>query len=134
MSDEVKKNKGTEEVKGQPTVAATDNVEVIVVPDEEEKVDNLIKLSRTYDFEGRHVSEIDLTKIENLNAMQMQGIENTYRRIAKNVSSTPELTIEYAMAAAATLTDLPIEFYKRINAKDITKIKNRVINFLYSED
>lgn len=64
----------------------------------------------------------------------MQDIEKLYRKIAKSASSTPELTIEYAMATASKLTDLPLEFYQRISGKDITKIKNRIINFLYSED
>lgn len=59
----------------------------------------------------------------------MQDIEKLYRKIAKSASSTPELTIEYAMATASKLTDLPLEFYQRISGKDITKIKNRIINF-----
>ena len=111
---------------------ATDTKKVvdIIIPEEEEKVDNIIKLSQTYNFEGEHISEVDLTNLENLNALQMQ----LYRKIAKSASSTPELTIEYAMATASKLTDLPLEFYQRISGKDITKIKNRIINFLYSED
>ena len=115
---------------------ATDTKKVvdIIIPEEEEKVDNIIKLSQTYNFEGEHISEVDLTNIENLNALQMQDIEKLYRKIAKSASSTPELTIEYAMATASKLTDLPLEFYQRISGKDITKIKNRIINFLYSED
>ena len=110
---------------------ATDTKKVvdIIIPEEEEKVDNIIKLSQTYNFEGEHISEVDLTNLENLNALQMQDIEKLYRKIAKSASSTPELTI-----TASKLTDLPLEFYQRISGKDITKIKNRIINFLYSED
>ena len=110
---------------------ATDTKKVvdIIIPEEEEKVDNIIKLSQTYNFEGEHISEVDLTNLENLNALQMQDIEKLYRKIAKSASSTPELTIEYAIATAS-----PLEFYQRISGKDITKIKNRIINFLYSED
>ena len=104
---------------------ATDTKKVvdIIIPEEEEKVDNIIKLSQTYNFEGEHISEVDLTNLENLNALQMQDIEKLYRKIAKSASSTPELTIEYAMATASKLTDLPLEFYQRISGKDITKIK-----------
>ena len=89
---------------------ATDTKKVvdIIIPEEEEKVDNIIKLSQTYNFEGEHISEVDLTNLENLNALQMQDIEKLYRKIAKSASSTPELTIEYAMATASKLTDLPL--------------------------
>lgn len=49
---------------------ATDTKKVvdIIIPEEEEKVDNIIKLSQTYNFEGEHISEVDLTNLENLNA------------------------------------------------------------------
>ena len=102
---------------------ATDTKKVvdIIIPEEEEKVDNIIKLSQTYNFEGEHISEVDLTNLENLNALQMQDIEKLYRKIAKSASSTPELTIEYAMATASKLTDLPLEFYQRISGKDIQR-------------
>ena len=62
---------------------------ILLSQEEEEKVDNIIKLSQTYNFEGEHISEVDLTNLENLNALQMQDIEKLYRKIAKSASSTP---------------------------------------------
>lgn len=115
-----------------PAVPA--DVKVIKIDREEEKVDNIIKLSQKYSFEGEIIEQIDLTGLEDVTALQMQKAESKYRKITKNVSSTPELTLDYALAMANTLTGLPIEFLQRMSGKDATKIKSRVINFLYSEE
>lgn len=129
-SDERKKDNVVE---AEQAVCAT-NVEDITIPAEEKTDENIIKLSKTYRFEGREIKEIDLTGISSLNALQMQKIESLYRKITKNTSASPELTLDYALAAANVLTDLPLEFLMRISGKDIVKIKSRVVNFLYSED
>lgn len=111
-------------------------IEVITVDDEEsaDEVENVIKLSKSYQFEGEIINKIDLSGIETMNAMTMQKIDRLYRKIAKSPVASPELTLDYAIAAAHVLTNLPLEFLKRISGKDIIKIKSRVINFLYSED
>lgn len=109
-------------------------VKVITADEEEEKLDNVITLSQPYNYEGEVIETLDLTKIEDLNAIQMQKADNIYRKLTKNVSTTPELTYDYAIAVAHVLTGYPLEFFRKISAKDLTKIKTRVINFLYSED
>ena len=118
-----------------PAMAAAKKPTKVITTDvEEEKLDNVITLSQSYDFEGEIIETLDLTKIEDLNAIQMQKADNIYRKLTKNVSTTPELTYDYAIAVAHVLTGYPLEFFKKISAKDLTKIKTRVINFLYSED
>lgn len=113
--------------------AAAKPVKEITVSEDEEKIDNVIELSTCYRFEGETIDKIDLTGIEDLNAATMQKAEQIYRKITKNVSTTPELTLDYALAIAHILTGYPLEFLKQMNGKDATKIKMCVINFLYGE-
>lgn len=109
-------------------------VKEINIDEAEEKLDNIIKLSRTYRLDGEEIDTIDLTKIEDLNAITMQKADNIYRKITKTPASMPETTYDYAIAVAHILTGYPVEFFRQISANDLTKIKLRVVNFLYSED
>jgi len=109
-------------------------VKEIVIDEAEEKLDNIIKLSRTYRLDGEEIDTIDLTKIEDMNAITMQKADNIYRKITKTPASMPETTYDYAIAVAHILTGYPVEFFRQIGANDLTKIKLRVVNFLYSED
>lgn len=111
---------------------ANDVVDVIIDGTEEE-ISNVIELTKKYRFEDKVIAELDLKEIENLSANKLQEIEGLYRKTTKNISSTPELTIEYAMALGSILTGLPLEFFKQLNARDVMKIKTRVINFLYGD-
>ena len=106
-------------------------VKEITVEEEDEKLENIIELSRVYKFEGEEIKTLDLTKIEDLNAIQMQKADNIYRKITKTPATMPETTYDYAIAVAHLLTGYPIEFFKKISAKDLTKIKMRVVAFLY---
>lgn len=115
--------------------AANDDREVvnITIDDGDDKVDNVVKLSKIYHFEDRDIEEIDLTGLEDLTGAMSQKIESLYRKTTKNISAQPEITLDYAMATASILTDLPVEFFRQISSKDLTKIKSRIINFLYED-
>ena len=93
----------------------------------------VVELSKKYRFEGEIIDTIDLSGIENITGEEAQVIDKLYRKITKNPSVTPELTLDYAMAAASILSGLPVEFFKHISMKDILKMKNRIINFLYAD-
>lgn len=114
--------------------AAAKPVKEIVIDEAEEKLDNIIKLSRTYRLDGEEIDTIDLTKIEDMNAITMQKADNIYRKITKTPATMPETTYDYAIAVAHILTGYPVEFFRQIGGNDLTKIKLRVVNFLYSED
>lgn len=140
--DEVKASAAEENKNGTAAIPANDpaptaakkSVKEINIDESEEKLDNIIKLSRTYRLDGEEIDTIDLTKIEDLNAIQMQKADNIYRKITKTPASMPETTYDYAIAVAHILTGYPVEFFRQIGANDLTKIKLRVVNFLYSED
>lgn len=109
---------------------------VINIPDdtEDEELSNIIKFSKTYEFEGEKISEIDLSEIENVNYIKMQEVEKAYKKLPQTLTIQPESTMEYAMAMAHVLTGLPLEFFKYISGKDLRRIKTRVINFFYGTD
>ncbi len=109
-------------------------VKVITADVEEEKSENVITFSKSYDFEGELIETLDMTKIEDLNAIGMRKVDNIYRKLTKNISATPEFTNDYAIAVAHVLTGYPLEFFQKISAKDLIKIRTCVINFLYSEE
>lgn len=123
------------QAKATAPAAASDDREVvnITISEDDEKVDNVVKLSKIYNFEGKEIEEIDLSGLEGLTGAMSQKIESLYRKITKNISAQPELTLDYAMATASILTDLPVEFFKQIGSNDLTKIKSRIINFLYAD-
>lgn len=105
-----------------------------IVNDEDLNVEYIVKFSKKYMFEGDIINEIDLSGLEDLGFDNLQEIEKIYKKITKSYTSTPDLTDEYALAAAAVVTGLPIEFFTRISLKDIKRIRNRVIGFLYITD
>lgn len=117
-----------------PNAATNDKDTVkIDISAEDETIDNVIEFSKRYDFEDKSIDRIDLSGIEDMSGATAQKVEQLYRKITKNISASPETTLDYAMAIASILTDLPVEFFKQINAKDLMKIKIRVVNFYYGD-
>lgn len=112
------------------------NTIVVDIPAEaeDEDLDYIVELSSVYKFEGKLISELDLRGLESVNYFKMQEIDKVYKKLSPTFTSTPELTPEYAIAAAQVLTGLPLEFFKYLSGRDIRKIRTRVINFFYKED
>nr|DAW23834.1 MAG TPA: tail assembly chaperone protein [Caudoviricetes sp.] len=131
---EVKSETSPQEDKIRVKKMVPDDVKVINVGTEEESVDNIVHLSQKYSFDDEIIETIDLRGIEDVSGADMQKAESLYRKITKNISSTPEITVDYAIAMAHVITGKPVEFFKNLNAKDVIRIKNRVVNFLYTED
>lgn len=104
-------------------------VEQAAVQAEESKM----KLSKVYDFEGAKVSEIDFSGLENLTADDMIKA-NKVLNASGNVTVLPETNLEYTLVIAASATDYPIEFYKRLVPRDAIKVKNRVTSFFFGEE
>lgn len=114
-------------------ITSADDVKEIVVDETAEAVDTVVLFSKKYKFEGKTIESVDLSGLADLSAEDGQDIERLYKKITKTYSTSPETTVDYAMAAASKITGLPVEFFKQVSLKDAVKIKNRVINFLYTE-
>lgn len=95
--------------------------------------DNKVVFNKEYEFEGKKIKEIDLSKLDDLTAKDMIDANKVYQTNG-GFSAMPEITLQYAIILAANATQLPIEFFEQLGAKDATKLKNRVTSFLFSED
>lgn len=93
--------------------------------------ERVVKLSKTYNFEGDMVSEIDLSGIEDLTAKSMMKAERALTA-AGEVSVMPQNNLRYCLIIASECTQYPIEFYEMLNMKDATRVKNAITNFTFS--
>jgi len=96
-----------------------------------EDIDNyVIKLTKTYDFEGQKIREIDLSGIDDITAADMIKANKVLSN-SGTVAVLPEMNLEYILIIAASASGLPIEFFKTLKPRDAIKVKNRVTHFFY---
>ena len=101
---------------------------------EEDKSELIVDLSKIYEVDGEEIESIDLTGLEDVSQSQQDKANKLYKKIAKTVSTTPELTTEYAVAMTHVLTGIPLEVVKQFTFKDKIRLKNAIMVFLYGED
>ncbi len=102
---------------------------VEILPDEE----FIVKLSRTYEFEGDKISELDFSGLEDIVADDMIKA-NKVLVTSGTVAIMPENDLHYALVIAARATGIPIEFYRKLKPRDAIKVKNRVSSFFFGEE
>lgn len=98
-----------------------------------EEAENIVKLSKIYDFEGEKVSQIDFSGLENITADDMIRA-NKVLSTSGTVSILPENDLHYTLIIASSATGLPIEFFKALKPKDAIRVKNTVTSFFYGEE
>lgn len=91
----------------------------------------VLKLEKPFDFEGEHIETADLRGLRDLNGRQMINMTNYLVRIGSPISSRPEISVEFALLAAATVMGKPMEIMDKFGARDVIRIKNRVSGFFY---
>ncbi|MCI7097535.1 MAG: phage tail assembly protein [Lachnospiraceae bacterium] len=106
---------------------------VIIVGEAAKKEEEILKLSRTYQFEGEEISEIDMSGLENLTADDMIRA-NKVLAASGTAAVVPETNLEYTMVIAANATNRPIEFFKALKPRDAIKVKNKVTSFFFGEE
>lgn len=94
---------------------------------------SIVKLTKTYQFEGETISEIDMSGLENLTANDMIKA-NKVLQAAGTVTVMPEANLEYALIVAASATGRPVEFFRGLVPRDAMKIKNAVTSFFFGEE
>lgn len=95
--------------------------------------DFLVKLTRTYNFEGKEISEVDLSGMDDLSANDMIRTNKVLQN-SGTVSAIPETNLEYALIIAASATGIPVEFFKGLKPRDAIKIKTQVTSFFFGEE
>ena len=95
--------------------------------------ERVLKLSKTYNFEGEEVSTVDLRGLDDVTAGQMIQAQKMITK-SGNITGLLETNIEYLLILASFGSGRPIEFFKQLNAKDVVKVKNRVTGFFFAEE
>lgn len=94
---------------------------------------DILKLTKTYDFEGDKISTIDFSNLENITANDMIKA-NKILNNSGTVTVLPETNLEYTLIIAASATGIPVEFFKQLVPRDAMKVKNKVTGFFFGEE
>lgn len=109
-------------------------VENTVSVDVEEEATMVVKFKKPYRFEGKEYTEIDLSGMEDLTGADMIAINKIMSRSSAGIDVMPEVSVEYACHFAARAAKQPIEFFMQLPPRELMKVKNRVMGFLFGSD
>ena len=99
----------------------------------EHENDYILRLSKPYFFEDETYTEIDLSGLEKITAADMIAANKVMSR-GGTVEAVPEMSLQYACIIAARVTNMPIEFFTGLKAKEAIRLKNIVSGFMFGED
>lgn len=105
------------------------------ITDEEETEENplIVKFTKPYTYEDKTYEEVDLTNIENMSGAQLCVAQRMYAKTG-SVAMSPELDPNYSCIVAHLVTKLPVEFFKKITAKDLGRVKRAISGFFFNAD
>ena len=105
---------------------------IIPVAPEEADItpDTVVKFTRSYSFEGKSYSEVDLAGMDDLTAKDMMEAEK-YLFKTGTVSALPDQAVGYVCFIASKISDQPIEFFMGLSPRDMNRVKNKVTGFFY---
>lgn len=87
-----------------------------------------ITLSKAVKFEDKEYKEVDLSGLENLTAEALCRADNRMSRMGI-VAPVKEMNYEFCTIIAAEATELPVEFFKALPAKDFSRIARAISAF-----
>lgn len=96
--------------------------------------EDVIKLTKTYKYDGREIRELDLSGLKDLTMADYE----TVRKYLTSKGITPPAMLAEAdptvtNAYAAVACRLPFDFFEGLNLPDGYAVKNKVMGFIYSE-
>lgn len=96
-----------------------------------ERLPYIIPLSKTYNFEGEKIKEIDLSGLEDLTTADGEYIDRVMAKLNYHPKSKFS-DITYTKHIAMRVTNLPIEFFNNLKWKDQQMITSRItVYFLF---
>lgn len=99
--------------------------------DMNEQVPYVVQLSKTYQFEGQKIREVDLSGLEDLTTADGEYID----RVMMKLNYHPRdkfRDLTYTKHIAMQVTNLPIEFFNMLKWKDQQRITSRIaLYFLF---
>ena len=101
---------------------------------EEEKNWMIVKLSKAITYQEIEIREINLKKMEDLTAQDMNNIYDLYYALGGNKPIMQESTLLFAQILASQVTGYQMEVFERMSAKDAMRLKNRVYRFFFRSE
>lgn len=99
----------------------------------EEEDSNILKLTRTYSFEGEEISELDFSGFDDIKAKEMIEAADMLTR-AGRVVVNQEMDPQYCLFIAHKATHRPLEFFNQLKARDVVRVKNKVRNGFFGAE
>lgn len=93
--------------------------------------DKIVKLSREYTFEGKKYTELDLSGLDDLTVNDLTEAQR-YMSKKNEYSVMPETNLNYCLFLAGLATQLPIEFYLQLKAKDAVAVRTKISTTFFS--
>lgn len=93
-----------------------------------------VTLRKPIKYQGLEVKELDLGKMEELTAQDMNNAYDTYYALGGNRQIMQEATLLFAQIIASQVTGYQLEVFERMDAKDAMRLKNRVYRFFFLEE
>lgn len=93
----------------------------------------IFKLKKSVVFEGNEYTQIDLSGLEELSGEEYGSLCKQAENL-DGVDMIPEKSLTFAYLAAAKVTGLPYDLFKKLSAKDTCRLRYAVSSFFLSED
>lgn len=93
----------------------------------------IFKLKKSVVFEGNEYTQFDLSGLEELSGEEYGSLCKQAENL-DGVDMIPEKSLTFAYLAAAKVTGLPYDFFKKLGAKDTCRLRYAVSGFFLSED
>jgi hypothetical protein len=92
-------------------------------------LDPVVTFAKPFKFEDKEYTKIDLSAVGELSGARLAQLEKLFYKTG-NQAPVVELSMAYAMFVAMSSTDQPLEFFEQLPAKEATKVKFVVMDFL----
>lgn len=93
----------------------------------------IFKLKKSVVFEGNEYTQFDLSGLEELSGEEYGSLCKQAENL-DGVDMIPEKSLTFAYLAAAKVTGLPYDFFKKLGAKDTCRLRYAISSFFLGED
>ena len=93
----------------------------------------IFKLKKSVVFEGNEYTQFDLSGLEELSGEEYGSLLKQAENL-DGADMVPEKSLTFAYLAAAKVTGLPYDFFKKLSAKDTARLRYTIGSFFLSED
>ncbi len=89
-----------------------------------------VELTREYDFDGERIRKVDLSGLKELTTVDGTEIDQVMERM-NHEPRNKFRDLTYTKHIAMRVTGLPVEFFNNLIWKDMERIKNITLYFLF---